>query len=420
MPSTKRTKPLYQRGEFKLYPRSGRKQLEIVWYDSVRKRERGISAGTGDHGLGRLALDRLYLQSTGSRICGECGRAMEHDASPLLLTAIADYLLLSEAKAGYKSTRSRLTHVIEYVAASEPTVTCAQISPSWIDRFRKWLAARPVVQGNVIRPRSLSHIEQCVLQLAAAINATPGQRAQFRNMQLTSVAASPEYRADVGTIARMFRFCLYPPARSDKERETRVRERSQLLLFLRAAVATWARPAEIYDLADDRQWNPSARVLNLNPPGRRQTRKYRTRVPVPRQFAPFLNAMNGPYLSVSSLRAPWAKAQAFAGCPDLAGEAGEKLIRRSMATIARRRIGEANWVQGQMMLGHVKHDISDIYALPDPANLGLALAVTEQIIDEIEALCPGAYSQITASSETLKASSEGLSGRATWINVWSG
>ena len=333
---------------------------------------------------------------------------MEHDASPLLLTGIADYLLLSEAKAGYKSIRSRLTHVIEYVAASEPTLTCAQISPSWINGFRKWFAACPVVKGSVTRPRSLSHIEQCVMQLAAAINATPGQRAQFKYAQLASVAVSPEYRADVATIAKLFEFCLYPPARSDKERETRVRERSQLLLFLRAAVATWARPAEIYDLADDRQWNPSARVLNLNPPGRRQTRKYRTRVPVPRQFAPFLTAMDGPYLSVSSLRAPWAKAQAFAGCPDLAGEAGEKLIRRSMATIARGRIGEANWIQGQIMLGHVKHDISDIYALPDPANLGLALAVTEQILDEIEDLCPGAYRQVTAGSDTFKPIEEGL------------
>jgi hypothetical protein len=46
-----------------------------------------------------------------------------------------------------------------------------------------------------------------------------------------------------------------------------------------------------------------------------------------------------------------------------------------------------------MMLGHVKHSISDIYALPDPHNLGLALAATEAIIDEIEALAPGAFSR---------------------------
>lgn len=35
--------------------------------------------------------------------------------------------------------------------------------------------------------------------------------------------------------------------------------------------------------------------------------------------------------------------------------------------------------------------MTDIYALPDPSHLGRALAVTEAIIDEIEALAPGAF-----------------------------
>jgi hypothetical protein len=43
------------------------------------------------------------------------------------------------------------------------------------------------------------------------------------------------------------------------------------------------------------------------------------------------------------------------------------------------------------MLGHRKSTISDLYAIPDAANLGLALAATESIIDEIEALTPGAF-----------------------------
>lgn len=43
-----------------------------------------------------------------------------------------------------------------------------------------------------------------------------------------------------------------------------------------------------------------------------------------------------------------------------------------------------------MMLGHVRFDTSDL-ALPDPANLERALAVTSSIMDEIEALCPGAF-----------------------------
>lgn len=40
------------------------------------------------------------------------------------------------------------------------------------------------------------------------------------------------------------------------------------------------------------------------------------------------------------------------------------------------------------MLGHVPLAISDLYTSPDPANLGLALRSTQEIIDEIEALAP--------------------------------
>lgn len=84
------------------------------------------------------------------------------------------------------------------------------------------------------------------------------------------------------------------------------------------------------------------------------------------------------------------------------GEAGIKLIRRSVATICRRTIGEANWIQGEMMLGHVKSTISDIYAIREPANLGLALAATEELIDEIEKRCSGAFTALLPQSELAK------------------
>lgn len=54
------------------------------------------------------------------------------------------------------------------------------------------------------------------------------------------------------------------------------------------------------------------------------------------------------------------------------------------------------------MLGHRKASISDIYAIPDPANLGLALAATESIIDQIEALCPGAFREAHRTFTALK------------------
>lgn len=427
MPRTKRPKPLYQRGAFALHERVGRANLEIVWYDAVAKRERSASAGTSCRRAAELELDRRYLAAEGRESCPTCHRPYDGHSTPLLLTAIKDYLLLSEGHAGFKgSTRNRLSHAIEYCAHTDPAVTVPQIDQRWIDGFRKWLAARPVISptGKRLRARSLSHVEGCVRQLAAAINATPGQRAQFKAEQAKTVSRSPAYRADISTLAAMFRFCIDPPqpeklarGRTDrpwteKERAMVIATRLQLLRYLRAAVATWARPDAIYDILPA-QWLSQARVLDLNPPGRRQTKKHRPMIAVPRQFAPWLDEMlPGPdpktepgresYLSVSTIRHGWDAMRSHLALP-AGGEAGEKLIRRSMATIARRMMGEENWRQGEIMLGHVKASISDIYAVRDPANLGRALAATESIIDQIEALCPGAfYRTVTAPEKGLR------------------
>jgi hypothetical protein len=76
------------------------------------------------------------------------------------------------------------------------------------------------------------------------------------------------------------------------------------------------------------------------------------------------------------------------------------------ATISRPRIGEAQWTQGEIMLGHRKASTSDIYALFDPANLGIALSVTEQIMNEIETAAPGAFTAVTPHSASATEGSD--------------
>ena len=388
MSRTKRPKPLYQRGDFALYRRPDRKNLEIVWYDANARRERSASTGTSDVRESRTALDRRYLDALGNHRCPTCGREMEGEAAPLATKAITDYLLLSEGKAGYKSAKTRLSHIVGYIASTNPMVTLPMIDQIWIDSFRSWMREKGYAPG---------HVEGCVLQFAAVINATKGHEAQFKADSLKDAARSPTYRASVETIAAMFRFCIDPPAPqgrmwTPKERAMVIATRVNLLRYLRAAVATWARPDAIYDLKVLKQWHPEAGVLELNPPGRRQTKKFRPTIPIARQFAPWLNEASerDTYLPVSSVRHGWEAMRKHLGLPG-GRQAGEKLIRRSMATICRKRIGEANWPQGELMLGHRKASISDIYAIPDPANLGLALAATEAVIDEIEKLVPGSF-----------------------------
>lgn len=395
MPRTKRAKPLYQRGPFRLYPRPGR-NLEIVWYDEQSRRERSASAGTEDVELGKLAVDRRYLQAHGAHFCPTCGHKMDGEAAPLLVDAIKDYMLQKEGQAGFaRSTKGRLRHVVAYIVSTNPNVTVAMTTPEWIDKFRAWMGKRSYVRSGANRRYSLSMIEGCVLQLAAAVNALPGHQAAFVAHSIKDVAQSPKYRADIATLAAMFRYCLDPQPRgkirwSPVVRETMIEYRANLLRYLRLAVATWARPDALYEVQPERQWHSAAGVLDLNPPGRRQTKKYRPTVVIAKQMRPWLDQAKGPFIPVSTIAGPWDKMRTELGLPGN-GEAGVKLIRRSMATLGRKRMGEANWPQGKMMLGHVKADTSDIYALPDPANLGLALAATESIIDDIEKLVPGAF-----------------------------
>lgn len=402
MPATKRPKPLYQRGSYALYGRPGR-NLEIVWYDRERRRERSSSAGTRDVAEARIAVDRRFLTSEGVRHCSTCGRPWDGAENPLVLDVIADYLILSEGKAGIKSARTRLGHVVRYLEETENSTAVAAVDDTWAEAFRKWMGSQPISGGSrgaAERMRSPSSIEGCLLALRAAINASPGVTARFKPAQQADVAESPVYRADVETIAAMFNYCLRPDDASvrhwkspdvtnEKLVALRREERKHLLAYLRAAVATWARPDAIYALRRP-QWVKAAQALRLNPLGRKQTKKYRPPIPIPHQFAPHLNAMGETWLPVGSIRAAWDRMCTSLGLPK-DGEAGEKLIRRSIATIARARMGEANWQQGRIMLGHVKSNTSDIYALRDPANLGVALATTERIIEDIEKHAEGAF-----------------------------
>ncbi|MEW4469051.1 hypothetical protein AB1K62_14585 [Parasphingorhabdus sp. JC815] len=366
MPRKKRPKPLYQRGEYRLYERKGR-NLEIIYYDQAKRRERSISAGTADIGQGKLALDREYLKSEGRPTCPTCHRPWDGEGPALALDAIADYLLLSEGKAGISSARTRLSHITDYLVATDTATNCAQIDEQWVERFRKWREGKA----------SPSHIEGSVMQLAAAINATNNGPANFKARQFTALSQSPEYRADIKTIAAMFGYAM------------EYDNRDNLLRYLRAAVATWARPDAIYDIHSD-NWKSNARVLALNPAGRLQTKKYRPTVPIAQQFAPHLDVLRGQYLPVTTIKHSWGNMREELGLPK-GREAGEKLIRRSIATIARKELGEEHWIQGRIMLGHVKSTTSDIYALPNPAHIGRALAVTESIIDEIDQHCKNAF-----------------------------
>lgn len=369
-------KPAYTRGIYSLEKRPDRTNYDIVWYDRAARRQRGTSARTCDLAEAIKALDRKYL---GQEACPTCGRAYERQGS-LVVTAIADYLTMKEGSHAYHSASVRLRHCLGFVVEKNPAMLCANVTERTIEQFRTYMAAKTYrTPAGRVKPLSLSTTEGCVLALAAAINAT-GEKAQFKAMNLRSVSNTPQHRSSIAELAAMFQYALDRPRGKN------------LLRYLRAAVATMARPDAVMDIHNGRrQWVSAARVLNLNPEGRRQTKKHRPIIPIAKQFAPHLDAITGPYIPVASIRSEWQRMARELGLPG-EGEAGWKLIRRSMATLLRNRLGEQYMPQIERFLGHRQESMSDIYALASPAQLGRALREIEKIIAEIERLAPGAFS----------------------------
>ncbi len=308
------------------------------------------------------------------------------------MDAINDYLLDREGVASIEALRYRLGHVETYIehVNGENSLTFDAIDERWVEKFRVFARKMPIIspKSGQKKARSEGYIEGSVRALHAAANfafnrGDTAKPPQFKPRTASSVSITPLYRADVQKLAEMFEYALGGP------------DRVNLLRFLQASVATWGRPDAIYDLStapERRQWLPEASVVALNPAGRDQTRKYRATVPVGDRFALLLNATSGFYVPVKSVRRSFNAMRDALGLPG-DGESAQKLIRRSISHIVRKRIGEEHWVQGQIMLGHHKASTSDIYALPDPANLGRASQATTDVIEEIISLVPNAFSR---------------------------
>jgi hypothetical protein len=380
--------------------------LQIVWYDAAAGRNRSRSTGTEDVQQAEDELDKLYLKrERGQAICPTCGQPIRAGARHLLTTAIADYLVARENKPSIGAIRPRLGHVTAYLTETDRLDTaCEDVDEDWIEAFREWAIEVPIVSPTgIARPRAPGTVEASVRQLAAAINFAHGRKdtlypAAFTAKPPAEVSRSPAYRADIKTLAAMFRYCIDPQASSEAAakfvtRERLLAERAPLHRFLQISVATWCRPDAAHDVSTDRardQWHSNARALNLNPRGRAQTKKHRPIVPIGARVAALLDGVIGYFVEVDSIRSAF---EAMSDKLDLPKdrEAGTKLIRRSVAHLAREALGERDWIEGQIMLGHRKASTSDVYAPFTPGYLGRALEVTDAIIEQIEKLTPGAF-----------------------------
>lgn len=356
--------------------------LAVYWYDPAKRRTRSTSTRTADVGAAKRELDAIYVKNdTGQIVCPTCGQIRHTATSYLVTEAIEAYLADNIEKSSYKALQSRLGVVLEYIGTlPDPAIQATAIDANWIGKFRKWAERQQKVsvKGKRLGKRSHSTIETYVAQLAAAINHAHRTRkilqpANFKPFPFKEVNRTPEHRSDVKELAAMFCYAQGYPA---------------LHRFLALSVATLCRPDAAHDFNVDTQWR---KAIDLKGPDRRQTTKYRPTVPAAKQIIPALNVSKGWFVGVKSVRRQWEKMAEFIGLPEK-GEAGMKLVRRSMASLLRDRLPASDWPELEIFLGHRKfEEISALYAPDRPDYLAKAKAGIEAIIEEIEAFVPEAY-----------------------------
>jgi integrase len=149
-------------------------------------------------------------------------------------------------------------------------------------------------------------------------------------------------------------------------------------MYLALAYGTLARPEAI--LAMHRSFaDLDRRLLNQNPPGRRQTKKFRPTVPICSFLLPWIVQIDsGPLVQwrsreIASFKTAWRKMRARAGLP---ADTVPKVIRHTMATHLRtENVPEAE-IQG--FLGHKAYSgKTEVYARYRPDFLGQAVAAID-------------------------------------------
>lgn len=159
-------------------------------------------------------------------------------------------------------------------------------------------------------------------------------------------------------------------------------------MYLALAYGTLARPEAILGL--ERAFvDFDRRLLDQNPPGRRQTKKYRPVVPIGDFLLPWLEAAeDGPLVQwrgnpIASFKTAWRALRRRAGLPQAFVP---KTIRHTMATALRAADVPEAEIQG--MLGHKAYGgKTERYAKYRPNYLGQATAAIDEYMAGLRVSC---------------------------------
>lgn len=173
------------------------------------------------------------------------------------------------------------------------------------------------------------------------------------------------------------------------------KRKENLFRFVILAMNTWARPQTVIDFRDNEQTvNRRFGVIDLNPPGRRQTVKYRPKIRLTDNLRGWLDEWQKDEIEEGQERAPmsWDGAPITAIKRTFVRHAEDcKLpdftpgtIRHFMATMVRREKPPVSKEQRDVWLGHDEKRTANAYEAFDPEYLKNCMQATEKVIQKLQ------------------------------------
>ena len=344
-------------GDYWLTKRPGSAQWCRTWYDANTRQTRRASLGTDDLQAAKVKLWEWFAKY------GRVGKQEAHDTA-LELVLVRYYQQHAEASASAEMARIALAYWSDFFCGA----TVAEVTPARQREFAEWLKAKrkpPLSDGYVKRVLTVGK---------SALNRA------YREGEIDTVPFIIPWQdgeAREQTLSVEESAALWGAAESPHER-----------MYLALAYGTLARPEAI--LGMHRSFaDLDRRLLIQNPPGRRQTKKYRPTVPICDFLLPWIEqASDGPLVQwrgreIASFKTAWRKMRTAAGLPP---GTVPKVIRHTMATHLRASgVPEAE-IQG--FLGHKAYSgKTEVYARYRPDYLGQAAAAIDGYMNALRVSC---------------------------------
>lgn len=343
-----------QIGDYWLSQRRGSQQWCRTWYDPTTRQTRRESLGTADFQEGKLRLWEWFAKN------GRVGQQQPQDAA-LAMVLVRYWERHARELPSAEFAKIALRYWTDFWGES----TVSQVTAARQREFVSYLA-----EGG----KSPGYIKRILTVGKAALNHA------FREGEIASVPYilpgkdSPP-RDRVLSVAESAALWLAA---------TKPHERMMLALLF----GTLARPEAALELRRE-YVNVNRWLLDQNPPGRPQTRKYRPTVPVAHFLRPVLAAApEGPLVqwrgaAIASFKTAW---RALRKRAELGDEVVPKTIRHTMATELRAAgVPEAE-IQG--MLGHRAYGgRTEVYAKYRPDYLGQAIDVIDGYVQRVRVTC---------------------------------